>query len=67
MFKFFFIKKHIVDPKHPNKPSLYKPGPGLPRDIIELLKPISKELSSNKLLAKCMHANLRTKMRLLIA
>ena len=37
-------------------PSLYKPDPGLPRDIIELLKPIYKELSSNELLAKCMYA-----------
>ncbi|MBY0580425.1 MAG: hypothetical protein K2P53_01900, partial [Rickettsiales bacterium] len=47
--------QHNVDRKHPNQPPLYKPGLGLPRDIIELLKPIYKELSSDELLAKCMH------------
>ena len=63
MFKIFFIKKHNVDRIHPNKPSLYKLDRGLPRDIIELLKPIYKELSSNKLQnAKTQNQNERLNM-----
>ena len=33
----------------------YKPGPGLPVSIVCKLKPMYKELSSDKLLEKCLH------------
>jgi hypothetical protein len=33
----------------------YKPGPGLPIDIVMLLKPIFAELSSDDMLFKCLH------------
>ena len=35
--------------------SNYKPGPGLPLDIVAKLKPINKDLSSDVLLSKCLH------------
>lgn len=38
-----------------NGTNTYKPGPGLPLDIVLLLKPIYEELSADKLLIKCLH------------
>ena len=38
-----------------NKTTTYKPGPGLPLDIVMKLKPIFEELSNEKLLKKCLH------------
>ena len=35
--------------------STYKPGPGLPLDVIKNVKPIYAELSSDNLLSKCLH------------
>ena len=35
--------------------SSYKPGPGLPLKVIAELKPVYKQLSTNELLAKCLH------------
>jgi hypothetical protein len=37
-----------------NKTRLYKPGPGLPDNIIALIKPIYIRLSNNDLLTKCL-------------
>ena len=37
-----------------NNTNLYKPGPGLPDNIIELIKPIYKRLSADTLLSKCL-------------
>ena len=37
-----------------NKTKLYKPGEGLPDDIIALLKPIYARLSNDELLSKCL-------------
>lgn len=37
-----------------NKTSLFKPGPGLPDNIIALIKPIYTRLSSDDLLKKCL-------------
>ena len=38
-----------------NKTNEYKPGKGLPLDVIKHLKPIFTELGDNKLLSKCLH------------
>ena len=38
-----------------NGASTYKPGPGLPLDILMKLKPIFEELSDESLLEKCLH------------
>ena len=38
-----------------NKITTYKPGPGLPLDIVMKLKPIFEELSNEKLLKNCLH------------
>ena len=38
-----------------NGTSTYKPGPGLPLDIVMKLKPIFAELSDETLLEKCLH------------
>ena len=38
-----------------NGTSTYKPGPGLPLDIVMKLKPIFAELSDESLLEKCLH------------
>ena len=38
-----------------NNTSSYKPGPGLPLDIIKVVKPIYQELCSERLLKKCAH------------
>ena len=38
-----------------NGTSTYKPGPGLPMDIVIKLRPIFEDLSSNKQLEKCLH------------
>ena len=38
-----------------NGTSTYKPGPGLPLDIVMKLKPIFSELSDESLLEKCLH------------
>ena len=38
-----------------NNTNLYKPGPGLPVDIIKVVKPIYQELCSESLLKKCTH------------
>ena len=38
-----------------NGTSAYKPGPGLPLDIVMKLKPIFAELSDESLLEKCLH------------
>ena len=38
-----------------NGTSTYKPGPGLPLDIVMQLKPIFAELSDESLLEKCLH------------
>ena len=35
--------------------STYRPGPGLPVDILKELKPIYNDLSSDTLLTKCLH------------
>ena len=37
-----------------NKTDLYKPGPGLPDNIIALIKPIYARLSTDDLLKKCL-------------
>ena len=38
-----------------NHTSNYVPGPGLPDDIIKIVKPIFVRLSSDELLSKCLH------------
>ena len=38
-----------------NNTSSYKPGPGLPLDIIKVVKPIYQELCNESLLKKCTH------------
>ena len=38
-----------------NNTKTYKPGPGLPLDIVMKLKPIYMELSSDDMLVKCLH------------
>ena len=38
-----------------NNTSTYKPGPGLPQEIIAKLKPMYNDLSSKELLTKCLH------------
>ena len=38
-----------------NNTSLYKPGPGLSRDVIEAVKPIYHDLSKDNILSKCLH------------
>ena len=35
--------------------TLYKPGPGLPLDVIKEVKPIFESLSQDNLLSKCLH------------
>jgi hypothetical protein len=37
-----------------NKTSNYKPGPGLPDEIIKLVKPVYERLSNDELLKKCL-------------
>ena len=38
-----------------NKTSSYKPGPGLPGDVIKHIKPILTDLTKDELLEKCLH------------
>ena len=38
-----------------NKTKLFKPGPGLPDDVIAAVKPIYARLSEDSLLEKCLH------------
>ena len=38
-----------------NRVNTYKPGKGLPLDVISKVKPIYKDLSADKLLEKCLH------------
>ena len=41
---------------HINKTKLFKPGVGLPQEILEInVNPIYADLSDNKLLDKCLH------------
>ena len=45
--------KYQVD--HAKQTSTYKPGPGLPTDIIKHVKPILVDLTKKELLNKCLH------------
>ena len=38
-----------------NNTATYKPGPGLPTDIVMMLRPMYNELSSDDMLSKCLH------------
>ena len=42
-----------------NNTSTYKPGPGLPLDIIKVVKPIYQGLCSQTLLKKCTHSQIQ--------
>jgi hypothetical protein len=41
--------------------SLYKPGPGLPDEIISLVKPIYERVSNDALLERCLDGKTRSK------
>ena len=45
--------------------SLYKPGPGLPDNIIELVKPIYERLSKDDLLERCLDEKTQNQNKLL--
>ena len=45
--------KYVSDIK--NKTKTYVPGPGLPEDVIKVVKPILSELTNDNLLGKCLH------------
>ena len=38
-----------------NNTNTYKPGPGLPLSVVMKVKPVFEELSTDKLLGKCLH------------
>ena len=38
-----------------NNTNTYKPGPGLPLSVVMKVKPVFEELSTDKLLRKCLH------------
>lgn len=42
----------------------YKPGPGLPDEIIKLVEPVYAGLGNDQLLAKCLNRKLKTKISL---
>ena len=48
-----------------NNTSTYKPGPGLPQEIIAKLKPMYNDLSSKELLTKCLHGKKKKLKRVL--
>ena len=47
-----------------NKTDLYKPGPGLPDNIIALIKPIYSRLSTDDLLKKCLDCKTQNQISL---
>ena len=58
MSLYIFYFTHDIHPRHlatlANKTKLFKPGPGLPVEIIAELKPIYLRLSEDALLTRCL-------------